>query len=79
MNSTIQDAIDCLKVLQEETDISKKFRERMSVIINILNSNEELFIEKALNELDELNSLDIPSYHRTQVWDIISLLESCKR
>jgi len=79
MNSTIKDAIDCLKVLQEETDISKKFRERMGVVIKILNSNEDLFIEKALNELDELNSLDVPSYHRTQVWDIISLLESCKR
>lgn len=79
MNSTIRDAIDCLKSLQQENDISKKFRERMEVVIKILNSKEELAIEKALHELEELNSLDAPSYHRTQVWDIISILESCKR
>lgn len=79
MNSTIRDAIDCLKSLQQENDISKKFRERMEIIIKILNSKEELAIEKALHELEELNSLDTPSYHRTQVWDIISILESCKR
>jgi len=79
MNPTIKDAINCLKSLQEENDISKKFRERMEIVIKILNSKEELSIEKALHELEELNSLDVPSYHRTQVWDIISLLEGCER
>ena len=36
----------------------------------------ELAVDKALIALAELNSIDLSSYHRTRVWDIISLLES---
>lgn len=37
---------------------------------------DDFVIDKALRELEELDSSEIPPYDRTQLWDIISLLES---
>lgn len=73
-----QEAIDRLSMLIEDADSSKSFKIKAESAIKILRSNTELALEKALLELEELNSSEIPSYHRTQVWDIISLLESMK-
>lgn len=73
-----QEAIDNLSVLIEDTDTSRNFKIKAESAIKILRSNSALAIEKALLELEELNSSEISSYHRTQIWDIISLLESIK-
>lgn len=75
----LHDAVELLQNLLDDEDSGKVLRERASSIITLLNSNAQLSIEKALLELEELNNLDLSSYHRTQVWDIVSLLESIKR
>ena len=75
----IQDVVELLQSLIDDEDSGKVFRERTTAIISLLNSNAELAVEKALLELEELNTLDLSSYHRTQVWDVVSLLESIKR
>ena len=76
-NERLQEVLENLKFLKDD-DVSKRFKEKTEQVIEIINSNQELVIEKALLELEEIHSLEIPSYHRTQVWDIISMLESMK-
>ncbi|HLD00651.1 MAG TPA: UPF0147 family protein [Candidatus Nanoarchaeia archaeon] len=76
--SNLQEAINLLDLLIQENEVSKRFKEKAARAISILNSQEQLFLEKALLELEEMNSLEMSSYYRTQVWDIISLLESLK-
>lgn len=78
MDERFQEVIAQLETLKEEFDSNKKVKEKLDSAIAILHKNADLAVEKALNELEELNSLNLPSYHRTQVWDVVSLLESLK-
>lgn len=78
MNDNLQEVIALLEELREEFDSNKKLKEKITAVILILNQDAELTIEKALSELEELNSLTLPSYHRTKLWDVVSLLESLK-
>jgi len=78
MNELVQQAIDTLEFLSSESDVSKRFKEKTNGVISILQSSQDLSVEKALHELEELNGYEAPSYHRTQLWDVISLLESSK-
>ncbi|HLC82080.1 MAG TPA: UPF0147 family protein [Candidatus Nanoarchaeia archaeon] len=79
MNSSpYQEAIDHLCLLVEDSDVSKSFKEKAKSAISILQGSQELAIDKALLKLEEMSFLDLSSYHRTQVWDVISLLESLK-
>ena len=70
--------VDSLKDLKEEGDTSKALKEKIDRVIVLLNGDSELAMDKALIALEELNSSELPSYHRTRVWDIISLLETVK-
>ncbi|MBS3169618.1 UPF0147 family protein [Candidatus Woesearchaeota archaeon] len=76
---SIDDALSRLHVLINEEDSGKAFCERAAKVISLLQSNTELAVEKALLELEDLNMLDLPSYLRTQIWDVVSLLESAKK
>ena len=74
----VTEVIDFLNELKEDQDTSKRFKEKTDAVIEILQDDSEMSVEKALLALEELNSLDLSSYLRTQVWDAISLLESTK-
>ncbi|MEK6900762.1 MAG: UPF0147 family protein [Nanoarchaeota archaeon] len=74
----IKEVIDYLGQLQEDPDTSKRFKEKAQQIIVLLSGPADMAVEKALLALEELNSFDLSSYHRTQVWDVISMLESTK-
>lgn len=78
MDENLQEVVARLEELREEFDSNKKLKEKINNVIFILNQDAELTIEKAISELEELNSLSLPSYHRTQLWDVVSLLESLK-
>jgi len=78
MNDNLQEVITRLEELRGEFDSNKRLKEKITAVILILNQDAELTIEKALSELEELNSLNLSSYHRTQLWDVVSLLESLK-
>ncbi len=78
ISEIFQEAIEFLEALKEESNFSKKCKEKATKVITILTNNQELALEKALMELEDLNTVDMPSYHRTQVWDVVSLLESAK-
>ena len=76
--SPYQEAIDQLTMLTEDADASKIFKEKAKSSIEILKSGVDLAVEKTLLNLEDLNNHDVSSYHRTQLWDVISLLESMK-
>jgi len=78
MDDHLQEAVSRLEELREEFESNKKLKEKINAIIAILHQDKELTIEKAISELEELNSLSLPSYHRTQLWGVVSLLESLK-
>jgi len=72
----IEEAIELLTALIEEGEISKKVADKAQKVISILQNETSMPLEKALLELEDLNNYDLSSYHRTQLWSVISALES---
>ena len=77
MNQFIE-IIEILKTLQDDAAVPKNIRLRVQGTVTILESGEEssIKINKALNELDQIaNDVNLQSYTRTQIWNIMSVLE----
>jgi uncharacterized protein (UPF0147 family) len=71
--------IEALECLKEDSIIIRKVKEKADRVIVILTNkgkDSEFVVDKALRELEEFDSSEIPSYDRTQLWDITSMLES---
>ena len=68
--------IEALEFLKEDTMTTKKLKDTANQIIILLKEDSDSKVDKALRELEELDSSEIPSYDRTQIWDIVSMLES---
>ena len=68
--------IEALECHKEDPITIRRVKEKAEQIILLLQSSEQNLTDKALRELEDLDSSEIPSYDRTQIWDIISLLES---
>ncbi|MBI2573298.1 UPF0147 family protein [Candidatus Woesearchaeota archaeon] len=69
-------AVGNLSLIVEEGEVSKKCSDKIQKIITLLRSSDELCVEKALLELEEVANYDLSSYNRTQLWEIISVLET---
>lgn len=78
VSTQVQEIIDYLQQLTEDQDATKRFKEKASETIGLLNQNSDLATDKAIHLLEDLSSSDLSSYYRTQVWDVISMLESSK-
>ena len=75
------ETIEQLQELEEDTNIPKNIKTKIKSITNILKGDTELSIKvnKALNELDEIsNDPNLEAYTRTQIWHVVSNLESKK-
>jgi uncharacterized protein len=71
--------IDALADLKADSTVPKNIKTKIDLIITTLNEKVEtpIKVHKALNELDEMgDDNNIQSYTRTQLWDIVSMLES---
>lgn len=79
MHPQIKDAIGMLQELKEEQGINKNFKEKADKVISLLEQNSELALDKAVFGLEEITFLELASYHRTQVWDVLSLVEGIKK
>lgn len=78
-DDSLYDIVDQINELKEDNMLPKSLILKLDSIIAILEKEEHasIKIDKALNELDELtNDANLPSYTRTQLWNIVSLLES---
>jgi len=76
-NTKIQEIIFTLNELKEDNTVSKNIKEKVERIITFLEEDADLGVDKAINEIEEMmENNNIPSYTRTQIWNVISLLES---
>jgi len=73
-----QEAIEALNELEADINIPKNIKTKLQEIIDILEEDTELSIKisKVLNELDEIsNDANLEPFTRTQIWNIVSMLE----
>ena len=73
----VTDVIRLLGELKKEQSMSKNIKERIDRIISHLEKDPELGKDKALTEIEELmENNNIEPYIRTQIWNIVSMIES---
>jgi len=76
--SEVDVVISSLSEIQEDTTVPRNVRTKIESIISALKEEVELSIKinKALNELDGLSGdVNLQAYTRTQIWNIMSVLE----
>lgn len=74
--NNLNQVIEALECLKKDPMAVKRVKEKADQIILLLQQASETNLDKALRELEELDSSEISSYDRTLLWDLISLLES---
>lgn len=77
----IQGVIDAISELLEDNTLPKNVREKLhNININLKNQSEHsLKIDKALHDLEGISEdSNLQSYTRTQVWNLVSMLETVK-
>ena len=82
MTESLKEAIKILKQIEEDITISKNIRTKIKLAFIALEEETidlPIRINKSLQELEELSEdPNIPSYTRTQIWNVASLLETIK-
>jgi len=76
--SEVDILVSKLNEVQEDITVPRNVRNQLQSIINTLKSDVEMPIKvsKALNGLDEIaNDVNLQAYTRTQIWNMISMLE----
>ena len=74
-----KDIIILLLQIEQDYSVPKNVRLRVKNTINLLEENTDMGIkiDKSLQELDEIaEDPNVPSYTRTQIWNVVSMLES---
>lgn len=71
-----QEIIEHLEMIKEDQDTNKKVQGVIDKVIHLLKNNKELSCQKAVLELEEINSQNTNRYLRTELWDVMSKLES---
>jgi len=78
-DENLDEIFEFLNELKDDNTISKNVREKISNIINVLSEDSELSlrVNKVMQNLDEISEdISLPSYTRTQIWNIVTLLEN---
>ena len=80
-HKNLDDIEPVLSELKDDTTVPKNVRLKIEKVRALINDKTEMQIKvsKALNELEEIaDDVNLQSYTRTQVWNIISVLEKIK-
>ncbi len=75
---TITSVVEVLEELDQDNTIPKNVKTKLQEIRQTLQEDTEMSIKanKALSDLDEINDdPNLHSYTRTQIWNIVSMLE----
>ena len=75
----LKQIIEALTELSEDTTVPRNVRSKIESAIKVLNEDTELSlkIDKAIQHMDDIsNDTNIQPYTRTQIWNVVSLLES---
>ena len=73
--------METLSELKDDITVPKNVRLKVEKVMKLLNEETEIDIKvsKALNELEEIaDDVNLQSYTRSQVWNVISALEKIK-
>lgn len=75
-----KEVIQTLSQIEQDATIPKNVRDKIHSSILALQSGDksiEVKINRSLQELDEISDdPNVPTYTRTQIWHVVSLLES---
>ena len=78
MISNIENAMTDLTLIEQDSAVPKSIRNLVRTAITFLaeeSSPVEMKIDKALQTLDEISDdPNIPSFTRTQIWNVVSVL-----
>lgn len=75
----LQQIISALTELSGENTVPRNVKSQLARAVAVLNGDEEhrIKVSKALEELDEvIDDPNMQPYVRTQLWNIVSLLEA---
>jgi uncharacterized protein len=79
---TVETIISSISELSDDSTVPKNVKEKVHLIIDTLKSDKmdvSMKIDKALQLLDEISEdSNLQSYTRTQVWNLVSMLEKLK-
>lgn len=81
VKADLNNILNLLNEISEDPVTSKNVKEKMIKITEILKQDVDVSIKvhKALNELDEIVSdNNMQHFTRTQIWNVVSLLEKIK-
>lgn len=76
-----EEVIELLTQILEDTSLPKGIRTNLQATVVQLQNGDDVSMkcDKSLQILDDLsNDPNIPSYARTQLWNIVSMLESTR-
>ena len=79
MNFEISNALETMKELSEDSTMPRNVKQKLSFIIEILENSGDISmkISKAIHELEDLvDDKNLQAYSRTQLFNVISFLES---
>lgn len=76
MQDQLFEAGEMIELICEDPDCSKRLKESLGLIKKILESEQDLNIQKAIHAVEELELQGISSNLRSQMWELVSLLES---
>ena len=75
----VQNIVEYLGEMKVDSTVPRNVKSKMNDVIQILKGEEELSFrkDKAVHIFDVLNDdLNIDSFTRTQLWNVVSLIES---
>jgi len=70
-----------LTELKDDVTVPRNVRVKVEGVMSLLNQKIEakIKVSKVLNELEEIaDDVNLRSYTRTQIWNVVSLLEKIK-
>jgi len=76
--SELQAVFSQIQEIAEDTTVPRNVKSKMDMIKKMLETPGDLSIQvsKALNEIEDIsNDTNMQAYTRTQIWNLISLLE----
>ena len=77
-NEQIKEIVNILEDLERDGSVPKNIKDRFNVIVGVLKENVDVKIKvnKALHDFDDISDdVNLQPYTRTQIWNIVSLLE----
>ena len=79
MEEELQEAGELLKEVLEDRSVPRNIRTVIEEVIKGIENPDSTNLSSAIYALDDIsNDINMPSHTRTEIWQIISLLESVK-